>query len=453
MKKALYIIWILFVGITSCKNDDDVAIFEKTADERVAEAIAALKQELIAPANGWRLKYRPEATSGSFYILMVFNNDNTVNIKSDLGFNDGEFFDETVTYRIDSSLGLELIIESYSCFSFMLEQAGASFAAEYEFNFVNKTPDNALVFTSKTDLGVPTTILFEEAAPIDISLLGPTVSTNITTMANDFDKFTSSLRLVYEDRDVILYVVLDDFRRVVAINAASQKTNTSVTQDLDFLSPYIIKGDSMVFDTPFSGTVLNNNISIKGIKFSTFNEGSLTLCTNVIIVHSYQGTTSANDDVVFETTLSDVSGAKFAQSDFHICPIENIFNGGVRAAQAVAQDITGALAMQLYYNYDDGSGTPFYAIGFLIQNPDATVTFALRSFTPTLTDNNLVFAFAPDIEIYGNQQTPANTENVNIYLDALTQGDNTYVFELQDNLYEFYNPCTGWSFVFIDTNQ
>jgi hypothetical protein len=35
----------------------------------------------------------------------------------------------------------------------------------------------------------------------------------------------------------------------------------------------------------------------------------------------------------------------------------------------------------------------------------------------------------------------------------LTQGDNTYVFELQDNLYEFYNPCTGWSFVFIDANQ
>jgi hypothetical protein len=453
MKKGLYIIWMLFIGFTSCKNDDDVAIFEKTADERVAEAIANLKQELIAPANGWRLKYRPEDESGSFYVLLDFNDDNTVNIKSDLGFNDGEFFDETVTYRIDSSLGLELIIESYSFFSFLLEQRQASFQAEYEFNFVNKTPDNALVFTSKTDPGTPTTLLFEEASPTDIDLLGPTVSTNITTMANDFNKFTSSLRLVYEDRDVILYVVLDDLTRVLAINAASRKTNTSITQELDFLSPYIIKGDSMVFDTPFNATVLNNNISIKAIRFSTFNEGSIPTCANVLIIHSYEGTTSANDDVVFETSLLDVSGKNFAQSDFHICPIENIFNAGFRATQTVAQDITGALAMQLYYNYDDGSGTPFYAIGFLIQNPDATVTFALRQFTPTLTDNHLVFAFAPDISIYGNPVTPANIDNVNIYLDHLTQGDNTYVFELQDNLYEFYNPCTGWSFVFIDANQ
>ena len=41
-------------------------------------------------------------------------------------------------------------------------------------------------------------------------------------------------------------------------------------------------------------------------------------------------------------------------------------------------------AMQLYYDYDIGSGTPFYGIGFYIQNINGTVTFALREFTPTL---------------------------------------------------------------------
>ena len=452
MRKAFHVLWILIIVLTSCKNDDEVAIFEKTADERAVEAVADLKQDLVAPANGWRIKYRPDAESGSFYVLMDFNEDNTVNIKSDLGYNDGEFFDETITYRIDNSLGLELILESYCFFSFLVEAGQAAFPAEYEFNFVNKTPDDALVFSSKTDLGVPTILLFESALPTDINLLGPTVSTNISTMADDFDKFTASLTLTYDNRDLILYFALDDFTRTLSITAASRKSNTQIIQNLNFASPYFFKGDSMVLDEQFSAGVLNSSITIKSILFTTFSESSLGICAEPIALHSYTGITSANDQVILSTGLLDVSGKNFAQaSDFFIAPNENIFNNGFRVIQQIEQDISGALAMQLYYNYNDGSGTPFNAIGFLIQNPDATTTFALRKFTPTLTDNHIVFNFAPDISIFGNP-TPANTENVNIYLDALTQGDNTYVFEYADNLYEFYNPCTGWSFVFFGVN-
>ena len=108
--------------------------------------------------------------------------------------------------------------------------------------------------------------------------------------------------------------------------------------------------------------------------------------------------------------------------------------------------------MQLYYEYDIGSGTPFYGIGFFIQNVNGTNTFALRQFTPTLVANRLVFDFAPDISIFGEQNTDANVDNVNIYLDAMTEGDNTYVFKVQDGIYEFFNPCTGWSFVFHAIN-
>src|SRR5688572_16700063 len=244
MKKGLYIIVCFIIGITSCDNNDDVAIFEKTADERVAEAIAALKDDLVDADNGWKIKYRPQEGAGSFYLLMTFRDDNTVTIKTDLGVNDGEFFEQTVTYRIDSSLGLELIIESYSFFSFLFEQDQASFGAEYEFNFVNKTPDDALVFNSKTDLAIQTILLFEEAAASDINLLGTKLSTYLNTIAGDLKKASSSLKLTYTNKDLAFYIVLDDFRRILSINSASRKTNTQVTQALDFTSPYIIKGDS-----------------------------------------------------------------------------------------------------------------------------------------------------------------------------------------------------------------
>lgn len=451
MKSGIYIVFISLLTLLSCK-DDDIALFDKTADERVVEAIAALKQKLVSPSSGWKMKYRPEAASGSFYVLLKFNDDNTVNIKTDLGSNDGEFFEQTVTYRIDSSLGLELIIESYSFFSHLFEQDQASFQAEYEFNYVNKTPDDALVFTSKSDFDQPTILLFEEALPTDVDLLGRTVATNLNVLADDFKKFSSSLNLTYTNKDLILFLVMDELKRTLNISAAARKSNTSITQSLDFDSPYIIRGDSLVFDTRFNATVLGNNISLNGIRFSTLTEGITNVCSNPITIHSYNGITSANDLVKLQTGLLDVSGAAFTSSDFYVAPLGNIFQSGVNASAQIAADIAGAGSMQLYYNYDIGDGEPFYAIGFFIQNSDQTTTFALRQFTPTLVDNKIAFSFAPEISIFGNQDTDANIENVNIYLDAMTEGDNTYVFELQDGLYEFYNPCTGWSFVFFAVN-
>ena len=106
MKKGIYILWIFVLALVSCK-DDDIAKFDKPADERVAEAIDALKQDLVAPSAGWKIKYRPEAESGSFYVLLKFNDDNTVNIKTDLGSNDGEFF-EAIR---DIKKGEELVID------------------------------------------------------------------------------------------------------------------------------------------------------------------------------------------------------------------------------------------------------------------------------------------------------------------------------------------------------
>jgi hypothetical protein len=452
MKKWIYIFGIVIVILTSCK-DDEVAIFEKTADERTAEAVANLKQDLVAPANGWRIKYRPEDESGSFYVLMDFNEDNTVHIRSDLGSNDGQFFEQTVTYRIDSSLGLELIIETYSFFSFLFEQDDATFLAEYEFNFVNKTPDEALVFNSKTDPGTATILLFEQAAANDSELLGTQLSTDLNIMAEDLKMIASSLKLTYQNRDLSLFIVLDNVRRIMSINSGARNTNPLVTQALNFSSPYILKGDSIVLDDRFSGTVLNNNISIKSIKLATLDEETLTACADPITVHSLVGATSANDQVKLETTLRDPSGASFAQaSDFFASGLNDIYNNGEDASLQIQQDITGALSMQLYYNYDIGAATPFYGIGFFIQNLNGTTTFALRQFTPTLVANRLFFDFAPDISVFGEQNTDANIDNVNIYLDAMTEGDNTYIFKVTNGTYEFFNPCTGWSFVFDAIN-
>lgn len=448
MKRAIYTVGLLLVGLVSCK-EDEVNLFEKTADERAAEAIANLKADLVAPANGWRIKYKPQEGSGEFYVLMDFNENDKVTIKTDLGAENGQYFEQTIPYRIDNSLGLELILETYSFFSFLFEQQGATFGAEYEFNFVNKTPDGALVFNSKTDLSTPTIILFEEASPTDESLLGVTVGANLHTMANDLDKFISSFNLVYENKDLVLYVSMDEPSRTLTITSASLKSNTQSVQRINFSTGYLIEGNEIIFAEPLQRTILGNAISISGMTLNDITESSVGICTDPITLHTYSAVTSANDPVLLETSLFDVNGASFSNaSDIFFAPLDYIFDNDRSMGTQIAQDVAGALQLHLYYGYDIGGDQLLYGIGFVIENPDQSITFALREFTPVLVNNKITFDFEPEISIFG-APTSADVNKLNVYLDGLTQGDNTYVFELNDGLYEFHNPCTGWSFVLI----
>lgn len=452
MKKALYTIGIL-LALLSCQ-EDEVNVFEKTADERTAEAIENLKQELMAPENGWRIKYTPEEGSGSYYVLMDFQENDKVVINTDLGASDGEYFQDTISYRIDNSLGLELILENYSFFSFLFEQDQATFGAEYEFNYVNKTPDNALVFNSKSDLSTPSIILFEPASAGDENLLGVELARNLNIMSNDLDKFTSSLRLTFQSKDLALFISLDEFRRTLTITSASQKSNNQNTQTVNFSTAYYIEGGSIIFDEPFEATILGVAMSIASLQLSTLGESTINVCADPITLHSLSGVTSANEPIVLETSLLDVNGSAFTGvSDFYFTPLAYIFNNGTSMAAQVPQDVAGALELHMYYGYDIGGDAPLYGIGFVIQNLDGTYTFALREFSPVLTDNNIVFNFAPDITLFGNPNTDANIDNVNIYLNALAEGDQTYVFQLNNDVYEFYNPCSGWSFVLINANR
>lgn len=453
MKKAIYTIGVLLSVLVGCK-DDDIEVFDKTADERAAEAMATLKQDLVSPPNGWLIKYKPQEGAGTYYVLLDFDESNKVVIKTDLGAEDGEYFEDTISYRVDNSMGLELVLENYSFFSFLFEQDQATFGAEYEFDYVNKTPDNDLVFRSKTDIGTPDIILFEEASADDQNLLGLTLAANLNTLSGDLEKITSSLRLTYENKDLALYLSLDEFRRTITVTSASLKSNTATTQNVNFSTAYLIKSDSIVFDDPLQATILGNALNVHGLKLDNIGESTINACAEPIPVHTFSGVTSANDPVFLETSLVDVSGRTFAQvSDFYFSPLVYIFDNGTSMSTQIPLDIAGALEMHLYYGYDLGGGDLLYGIGFVIQNLDGTITFALREFTPVLNDNNVVFNFAEKISLFGNQKTDANIENVNIYLNKLTEGDNTFAFRLNEGLYEFYNPCTGWSFVFINANQ
>jgi hypothetical protein len=375
---------------------------------------------------------------------MTFDADDQVTIKTDLGANDGEFFEQTTTYRVDNSLGLELIMESYCFFSYLFEQEQASFGAEYEFNYLRKNEDGSLVFESKSDPIDKTILVFEPASAADhTNLLGTSLSTKLETTTEDLETFSSSYKLVYDDRNIVFYVAIDDFRRTINFKSATRKDNSGFT-DVNFSTPYVIKKDSIVLDVPLVKTLLSNNISIKSIYFDDLSTGSLNICASPTTIHAIDGVTSANDEVRLETSMFDASGAQFGNVDnFFVAPIDLFFVNRISQWPQIQEDVHGALALQLYYGGNNG-----YALGFVIQNDNGSITYALREFTPVLTNNKITFNFAPEISIYGEQNTDANVNNINIYLDLLTEGDNTFVFQYSNAIYEFHNPCNGVSVAF-----
>lgn len=448
MRKTFSFFAVLLIIATACQ-DDDVRLFDQTADERSAAAVAELRDELTDPEDGWIAKYTPVTGTGSYYVLLKFDDDGKVNIRTDLGVNQGEFQDQTIGYRIDNSLGLELIIENYSFFSYLFELDQASFGAEYEFNFEGRTEEGALLFSSKTDFSAPTRLELQPATGDDEELLAEEVGVNLDVLGDDLERFSSALKITYTNKDLEFYISLDPERRIISFNLAARKSDPAITQDLSFTTAYYLEDDALVLDETVTTNVTGSIERVQEITFDALGESTLNICANPFTIHTYSAKI-ASEDVVVETTISDLAGATFAESDFYFCPLSNIRRDGLPLIDEITADIEGALEMHLYYGVQLSDGGVLYGIGFVIRNNDGSITFALREFSPVLNGNNIVFNFKPEITLFGEQNTDANVENINKYLDPLSEGDKTFVFKYLENVYEFNNPCTGWSIVFLN---
>lgn len=452
MRKGIHIIWVIVFALTACRDAEVKPLFDKSADERAAEAIANLKADLVAPANGYKLKYKPDDAAGSFYVLLKFNEDNTLRIRADIAVEDGKYFDDTLTYRIDSSLGLELIMETNCFFSFLYELDQATFGAEYEFNYASKTPDNALVFVSKTDPLEPRTRLVFEPAAVDDDKahLAPATAVNLNIMASDLDVYAQPYKITYDVKDLIIYLSMDELRRTVSVHSVSKKSNLNTTAVFDFETTYLLDGDSIVFEKPLQGTYVGLNVSLRSIKLNRtqFTASSIAACTVPTPTHTYRGVTSMGEAVTLERTYSDPSGGSFTSvANYYDAPLGNILLNGEQAYEQLQNDLTGITDFQIY-----NGANGITAMGFRLENTTGDPTFALWQFSLTRTGNKVTFTLAADITLYGNASPDADITKVKQYILDLTNGGNTYVFKLADMVYEFHNPCTGWSYIAIGDN-
>ena len=450
MKNSILLAVCVAVGalLSACGNNDDEPIFEKSADERVAEAVAGLEQKLTAPANGWIMRYQPVPESGIYNVLLNFDEEGGLRIRTDFGANDNEFYDQTNTFRVDNSLGLELVIESYSFFSYLFEQDGATFEAEYEFVFVNETPGGELVFTSKTDLSfTSSTIVVLEPAPDNAeALLGRSLNDNLRTLSETISLTAPVYRLNFPNRDLSLYLSLDADVRTVSFTYITTLSGEQ-GQPVSTTTGYTLQGNTMVLSEPLTGTFSGAEVNLSAINFNELVDAPpLEVCDQTLPIRQYRGTVAeTSEPVALLPTLFDPAGAAFENtSDIFIAGVGNILDNGDSAGEQIVEDIEGVSVLVLYYI--NNSQNSYLSLGYLISLSEDNFTIPVKEFTPAYDGNQIQFNFDPEYSFANGDSTATlNTEAMDRYINNITEGGNTRIFQLTANTYEFFNPCTGWS--------
>lgn len=165
IKHVLVVMALILVA--SCVDNDVDPLFDQSVNERTD----ALKQEyleaLTSSEDGWIGYYSPNKDFGIYSVLMKFDEDGSVQINSD--YNQGED-DNSITYRIDKSLKIELVLESFAVFHQIFSINDNNNGGEFVFNILSAT-ESEIVLESKTDTGDDITVLtLRKALPEDLDL-------------------------------------------------------------------------------------------------------------------------------------------------------------------------------------------------------------------------------------------------------------------------------------------
>lgn len=283
-------ILLLLVMISSCTDNEVDPLFNQTVNERTDALKAEYANILTAAENGWIGYYSPNSDFGVYTMLMDFDEDGSVKINSDYSAGSE---DNTITYRLDKTLKIELVLESFAVFHKIFEINDNNNGGEFVFNILSATEDE-VVLESKLDFGEDITIFtLRKAVPEDA----------------DFEA-------IYASEALLAGTPLDSGIRNILLNGEEIGTFAFNPSDRTATVTYLNEDLEEVSETVRlviirSGFIFFDPITINGAILNTFNYNDLneeyvdTENSNLIIsdflecpfdLSTFIGTYSANED-------------------------------------------------------------------------------------------------------------------------------------------------------------
>ena len=455
MKKTLlYLSLCSTLLFTQCGFDDSAQL--PSVEDRTSEASANLIDLLTSPSNGWRTSYRPNNLGGTFLILMDFNDDGQVRIQSDVIAGDQDFRDQTITYRIDSGQGLELILETYGVFHYFFEQQQTTFGGDFEFDFVEESSDGTLVFRSKSDFSI---FVLERAGATDASLLsgedvGRLTEGNFFQTPNLISLGNFAPYNIYiPNDDVTISLTLDlDTRRIKVHGAAlgadrNDFLNSATNVEIDIFSRYTIINDAIQPESAISFSLAGKNYDLSSIPIANRGTATDIFCGSDVDTLVTFSSSASFGNFTMESNLAQThssfrenpSGAYFAGGVFIFDENDDFIDERV---QAIFPD--EIVAMQWYYGFELQDGGTLNALGFVTLDDFNIAKFYLREYEIEQQGNYFTLRFFDNF-IVNDEPSDELVSNFEEVIEEIFEGGGVYMIEvLSSEIYEFYNPCNGY---------
>ena len=452
MKQVLSISVLALMILAGCNKEEEPKL--PSVEDRVNDAIESLVDALTTPANGWKLAYRPTFQTGSFFVLMDFNENGTVRIQSDVSANEGEFRDQIIPYRIDSSQGLELILETFSVFHFIFEFEENTFGGEFEFVFIEESDDN-LVFRSKSDQFDITTLTFEPGSPTDSDLIsteaisilrqGIFQSDNLGSIgaAGTFNFYipannhTISATFELQRRTVKFLGIAEgqDMDAIIAANSFAQ---------IDLQSSFSLSNESVILDNPQVVTFGGVSYEISEIPIEAFTKSAESFCTvQQDSVINIAGTASFGHFAAKSSPFQTYTGFQPALNDVYTVNYLFLYDENDSSiSEQIEAIFPGVVAFQWYYDLEIADSL-FSGIGFVTLDDFNNADFYLRGVDMTQTGNYVQLSFNNNDLITNDDAPQAQLDAFEQLIDEIFEGNSVYLIEFlnEGGLFEYYNPC------------
>lgn len=454
-KYAIFIAAIAGVIFSCTEDEKDLP----SVEQRVSEAKTGLITALTAPENGWRLDYQPTAESGTFFILLKFNENGTVNIKSDVAEDDGSYFNQTIPYRIDNGLGLELILETYGVFHYLFEQDQASFGAEFEFQYSEKSGDN-LVFKSISDIGTPTTLTFKPASPADESLFSRDISENLSAFKGLMPdalgvNVAPSQQLILTDEGLSIFWTLDAAKRTIQMDMLAEGTTLEdiIAKDnftgIFHNSGYTLLNGNLILKTPFEFNYNGGKITIDEITLNNFDMSGPGFCALVPGTGpKYTGNINGSPATLLRSYFT-LTGADFQDGFVYSVNIPFLFDGennSLYETGSLGEKIPEANGFAFLHNVEfENDSIPSSSTGFFLNDGN----IALREFIATQFGNFIQISFTDNIYISGGS-TAIDPQSLIEVTDEIFEGGKVYGYNFpQEGVFRLFNTCNSYEIFLV----
>lgn len=435
----------------SCSMDDPGL---PPAEVRASEAIGNLKADLTAPANGWRLEYQPTPDAGIFFMILEFKDDGTVNIFSDVADNDGEFFSQTIPYRIDVGLSLELIFETYGVFHFMFEKDRGSFGAEFEFRFVEKEGNN-LIFTSKSDIAFPSTLVFEPAQTGDKNLFSFDLAKNLNAFSiatpNQLEEVLPSQQIVLENLNTSVFWTFDEGKRKIHAEVVAEGLTLDEVltvenfKMLDHSTGYTFSNGKIVLLEPLAFAFNGVGITISEIIPDVFDISGPSLCiTGTDSTAKYESQIPGLGSSKMLNALLSTRGDDFQPTVYSV-NVDFVFDGdGNSLAEdgSIHDKFPDASGFVMFYGVQlVNPDIPIYSVGLILEDGG----LVLREYEPTDTKINFLNIELTNEFYYSDSTDMDREQDLMDVTNEIFAGGEVYAFELSfQNVFRLYNPCNKY---------